>query len=224
MSAWLPYDLSKTARVATIFLLAYCLAEIVFTWHSFELFAFYDDIDSNLLTQAEIEAEATRIDNAGILVAGLFLITLFGSYIASGMWIYRAASNARAIRQDDSMITPGWAVGWYFVPFANLVMPYKAMRQTWDGLAGHGGPVWPAWGIVWWLLWVAGSLVAAIGNNINFSAATIEEFRTGTTLDVVSSVTAIPAALLFRKLILDMTALSAAARPASTPDLEEGHP
>ncbi|MEX3017263.1 DUF4328 domain-containing protein [Gymnodinialimonas hymeniacidonis] len=219
----LPYDLSKTGRVASIFLLAYMAAELLFTWHSFQLFGFYDAIDGNLLSAAEMDAEAARIDGTGIFVAGVFLIALIGSYIASGMWIYRAASNAQAVTPNPEVITPGWAVGWYFVPFANFVMPYKAMRQTWDGLVGSGGRDWPSWAIIWWLLWVATTVIAGVSNNINFNAYTIEDFRTGTTLDVVSSLTAIPAAFLFRKLILEMTAISAEARPASsTPDLEEG--
>ena len=26
-------------------------------------------------------------------------------------------------------ISAGWAIGWFFVPFANLVMPYQAMKE-----------------------------------------------------------------------------------------------
>ncbi len=218
----MPYDLSKTGRVAAMFLLAYAAAEVLFTWHSFQLFGFYDAIEGNLLSAVEMDAEAARIDGTGILVAGVFMITLIGCYIASGMWIYRAATNAQAVTPNPDAIGPGWSVGWFAVPIANFWMPYKALRQHWDGLAGSGGPSWPSWAIIWWLLWVFGNATATVGTRLNFDAQTIDQFRTATTLDVASSVLSIPAALMFRKLILDMTALSADARPATTPDLEEG--
>lgn len=28
--------------------------------------------------------------------------------------------------------TPGWAAGWFFVPFANLFKPYRAMREIYQ--------------------------------------------------------------------------------------------
>ena len=53
------------------------------------------------------------------------------------MWIYRAAANVVAANVVGFDFTPGWAVGWYFVPFANLVQPFLAMRQIWN--ASHSG-------------------------------------------------------------------------------------
>lgn len=32
---------------------------------------------------------------------------------------------------DEMFISPGWAVGWYFVPFANLFKPLQAMKEIW---------------------------------------------------------------------------------------------
>jgi hypothetical protein len=49
--------------------------------------------------------------------------------------------------------TPGWAVGWWFVPFANLVKPFQTVRELWKA-SDPGAPDW--WGsetlpvIGWW--------------------------------------------------------------------------
>jgi uncharacterized protein DUF4328 len=39
--------------------------------------------------------------------------------------------------------TPGWTVGWWFVPFASLVQPFGAVREL-CRRAGRPGPVDPA--------------------------------------------------------------------------------
>jgi len=98
------------------------------------------------------------------LTALLSLFALFVSIVLVALWIYRANANAHAIG-GDLTITPGWAVGWYFVPFANLVKPYEAMKETW--LASHFGSNWGAgeatdllrW---WWGLWILNNILGNI--------------------------------------------------------------
>lgn len=78
-------------------------------------------------------------------------------------WIYRANSNARALGAREMAFTPGGAVGWYFVPIANLWKPYQAMREIWKASAGPLG--WqrrPVSALLpcWWLLALVGPLTA----------------------------------------------------------------
>src|SRR5690242_12224870 len=63
-------------------------------------------------------------------LALLFLLTLVATIILVGRWIYRASGNAHTLA-NDLTITPGWAVGWFFIPFANLVRPFESMKETW---------------------------------------------------------------------------------------------
>ena len=224
----LPYDLSKIARLASVMLLVYCAAELIFTWHSFILFGFYDAIESGTLSDAEMNAEIAWVDGTGALIGIGFILVLIVCYIVNGMWIYRAASNAQAIHPDDTAITPGWSVGWYFVPFANLVMPFRAMNQTRNRLNGRDASAEPATGLMWcwWLTWLLGNSIATFGFRLNMDAQTIDDFRTATSFDVASSVASMIAALLFRKLIKDMTAAGETAQPmtSQTPNPEEGQP
>lgn len=78
-------------------------------------------------------------------------------------WIYRANSNARALGARGMAFTPGGAVGWYFVPIANLWKPYQAMREIWKASAGPLG--WqrrPVSALLpcWWLLAIVGPSTA----------------------------------------------------------------
>ena len=43
----------------------------------------------------------------------------------------RVAKNVRALGATGLEFTPGWAVGWFFVPIAGFFKPFQAMREIW---------------------------------------------------------------------------------------------
>jgi hypothetical protein len=47
------------------------------------------------------------------------------------LWVYRASRNAHALCHEKLEFTPGWSLGWFFIPLANLFMPYRAMAEIW---------------------------------------------------------------------------------------------
>jgi len=49
--------------------------------------------------------------------------------------------------------TPGWCVGWYFVPIWNLFRPHQCMREIWDTVHLQR-PVGSALLRLWWLFWI----------------------------------------------------------------------
>lgn len=77
--------------------------------------------------------------------------------ILSFRWIFFSARNARALGATGLKIRPGWAVGWYFIPFANLWKPYQAMNEIWQ--ASKEPLDWesqqPSSRVgLWWTLWL----------------------------------------------------------------------
>jgi heme/copper-type cytochrome/quinol oxidase subunit 2 len=53
------------------------------------------------------------------------LVTLV-ALVAFFVWFYRANKNLRALGATELSFTPGWSVVWWFIPIANIWMPYKA--------------------------------------------------------------------------------------------------
>lgn len=107
-----------------------------------------------------VEVAGAPLSRGLALFVGFASIADLGALLLSallvGCWIYRANANAHALG-GDLTITPGWAVGWYFVPFACLFKPYMAMKEIW--LASHYGSNWgdgEATGLLgwWWGLWL----------------------------------------------------------------------
>lgn len=66
----------------------------------------------------------------GLSALGQLLLFIYTS-ICFCMLMYRCAKNATALGFTGFSHTPGWVAGWYFVPFAHLIMPYKAIAEYW---------------------------------------------------------------------------------------------
>jgi hypothetical protein len=86
------------------------------------------------------------------------------SMIVFFFWLYRASQNARFLGAEEMKYTPGWSVGWFFVPVAGLVMPYNVFKELWkasspspDGTT-HEARAFPILG-VWWAAMVATAVI-----------------------------------------------------------------
>ena len=95
------------------------------------------------------------------------LLIFLATAVFFGMWEHRANSNLRLFDDQYVEYKPGWAVGWYFIPFANLVKPYQAMLEIWKGSdptvppndpdARKAAPI----GLIprfWWAFWIISNI------------------------------------------------------------------
>lgn len=126
------------------------------------------------------------------LLAVLYLLAFVASLILVGTWIYRANANAHSIG-GELTIRPGWAVGWYFVPFANLVKPFQAMKETW--LASHYGSEWgrgdaPDLLNWWWGFWLLSTILGNIAWRTESAAPGLSA-----SLDLVAGILTVPLSL-----------------------------
>lgn len=86
----------------------------------------------------------------------LMLLTGLGSVVPYLMWKYRAAVNARILDPAASRISPGMAVGSYFIPFVQLVIPCQAMAGIARASSGSIA------GVALWWTGHLGTIVAGI--------------------------------------------------------------
>jgi hypothetical protein len=102
----------------------------------------------------------SRLTSLGIVVWPAMLATI----VVWLVWQHHATENLWARGFHDLHIRPGWAVGWWFIPFASLVMPCVAMveldrRSTPAGTARAASPLVGAW----WGVYLGGSVVVSVG-------------------------------------------------------------
>jgi hypothetical protein len=102
-----------------------------------------DDVD--LLNQAQ-------------LIESPFALAYLGAFIVTAVlviiWLYRARKNLDAFPEASPSMGAGWAIGGWFIPFANLVIPGRVMASVVrDSLpGGRVGLVW-----TWWITWIVGN-------------------------------------------------------------------
>jgi len=71
-----------------------------------------------------------------LTIVGLFAILEIPLRLATAIvfliWLYRAYSNLSPLKVRNLEFSPGWAVGWWFIPFANLVKPFQVVREVYN--------------------------------------------------------------------------------------------
>ncbi len=108
---------------------------------------------SNLAPNMEVEETLLTSDIANAVMGLLqFPLAIFIG-ITFLRWIYRANKNLRILSSVPMDFSPGWSIGWYFIPIANLFKPYQAMKEIWlvAHRGGENGSSILGW---WWFLWL----------------------------------------------------------------------
>ncbi len=118
--------------------------------------------------------EAIQLMIMGLFMCGaglMYLGALLGCAIAFPMWMHRANRAARALGTSNMDFTPGWAAGWFFIPFANLVMTYRVAVELWKTSNPdiQLGSNWRASAVssvvgLWWGFWIIGNIIGWMGS------------------------------------------------------------
>lgn len=186
----------------------------------------------HLLAQGVAVAEASKAaDHSGVWASGFVsypvMAVAWATLILAAVWIYRAAANMHAIHAPGMTTSPGWVVGWYFIPIANFWKPYQAMQEI--HRASTGTPrqqpqSTPSLLRLWWLLWLLGFLIPwFIGTYAGMTAQhgnLMEGWRLTNASRIVGSLIDMPLNLAFALLvgrIWQMQSMHAA--PPSVPTL-----
>ena len=145
---------------------------------------------------------------AVVMLFLVYAVAGLACYIASAVWIYRASANARAIDPDPERIAPGWAIGWFCIPIANLWMPFRAIKQCWNSsMHGPGALARAAPGFfaLWWAAWILADVLSGISYRLSSApdpASQLSSLR----LDAAGSVVVIVSALCWIRILQDIAA------------------
>lgn len=141
---------------AVIFLLALGIAAAaVDLGYDIHLLVLLDAVVEERSREAVLDMAAAFELGDRILFPTLGIIAV--TALAFLVWVYRANANTHALGFADLKFRPGWAVGWWFVPIANLIQVPRVMLELYRvALAGdpaaRRGHICSAPVIVWWLL------------------------------------------------------------------------
>lgn len=86
-----------------------------------------DAINGRMITFWEAEENDARIQQFSFIWLGVYILAT----VLFLVWIYRAHKNLSYLGATDLRFTPGWAVGWFFIPIMNLFRPYQVVSEIW---------------------------------------------------------------------------------------------
>jgi len=182
------YVYKKNPRALTSFL-------IVMLWISLasEAVSLSSDISQMvLLSQNSFTQEEANANDARQRLVGLGYFAVFAvTGITFLKWIHRANLNCHGFGAKDMRFTPGWAVGYYFIPFVNLVRPYQVMKEIWQVSknpqnwlsVSAGGLV-----ILWWSLQIASGFLEQLSFRLAMHAESIFDLQIATLISIFSGV------------------------------------
>lgn len=140
---------------------------------------------------------------ASLLVAGFLSLK----------WIYRVNRNAHTFARGLT-VRPAWAVGWFFVPFANLLMPFRGVAQAWRATTEPSR--WkeaslPSTLRLWWGLWLVFGLVDNASFRVELRATDLQTLAAADYLTILASAIRVPLDLVFMRMVRNLTAMQASA-------------
>lgn len=209
-----PASLVKWTRLSIYAQMAVSVVAIMSGYLQVEVLAALRDGTFGSPEAATAAAEAN--DERQGMVGLIQFAILIASAVLILRWIHRANWNARALGAQDMTFTPGWSVGWYFVPFANLWKPFQAMQEIWK--ASKSPSAWTAEaapGLVglWWALWIVYSMAGNAAFRLSMRADEIQEHINATWVTIASDVATVPLCFALLALISQIHGMQDAQRP-----------
>ena len=140
-------------------------------------------------------------------IGGLILLLgLIVSIILFCIFSYRAVKNIKNFDRERIDTTPGWAVGWYFIPFANLFKPYGVMTDMWIASVHQEKSNWETPGTmpIWWACWILNNIISNFSTRMgiesggvwNEYASDVSLYKTTLNMDIAAAVFGVIAAWL----------------------------
>jgi len=142
---------------------------------------------TGLVTQQQLDRGDGWVSGTSAIGGLLFLATV----IVWCIWQHHTQVNAVVLSGGGLGFTPGWAVGWWFIPIANLWKPFQTVRELWKASHGGGWRTIATWSVLgwWWGTWIAGWLNIQLGSNTHVgvlfgSSVNIEQVSVGEAISV----------------------------------------
>jgi hypothetical protein len=167
------------------------------------------DLLSVLVSGSQLAPGATGAEILEALIALFQMFLFFVTAVVFLFWMHRAYSNLKSFGATELGFTPGWAIGYFFVPFINLWKPFEAMSEIWKASdpdtqvdasgqwkSAATGALLNAWWIMWLVSNIAGQAVLRTSLKAEESSEIMAATRIGMIADLLGIISAILALLV----------------------------
>ncbi len=150
------------------------------------------------------------------LAAMAYIASLVVNLVLFLMWVHRTNRNAQTL-STGMEVRPGWAVGWFFIPFASLYKPFQGLDQTWrvsidpTRWRGLDTPSLLRW---WWGFHLTSNIAGSLSNIVGKGEGSVV-LALSTAIAIMSFVAGFIASALAIRMIRRLTAVQTASLEAA---------
>jgi len=150
-------SLTKALLVLLYIAIVFSVLSILDSIMSYNLYASAQYVDIS-------EEEILNNDMRTGVIAIIGMLFYIATIVIFLIWVNKANKNSRALGAKNMRFTPGWCVGWWFIPIALWWKPYQAVREIWKTSQDAGNWESQENSIVslWWTLWIISAIVNQI--------------------------------------------------------------
>lgn len=222
---------NKRSKALRIGLYAFIIINILYLFGSVKEISSYSGFPKNAVPSADEVLSASFLTS---LSAVLYLICFIVTIILWCLWIRRTYQNLYAMGIQGLRQTPGWTVGWYFIPVALIWKPYEGMKDAWNACSVSAPPsgtslqklAAPSIIKIWWMLWVFSSILSRSSSRFESRAHTAGELTSAAVIAIINALVDIVLTIVAIQLVKKLTERqeekyhSLAPQPASIPETE----
>jgi len=164
-----------------------------------------ENIDRITVEAAEANDKRVNIVDWTHIIVGIM------AWITVLVWKYRTNKNCHGFGTKGMRFTPGWAVGWHFVPFMNIFRPYQVMQEIWQvstdpmNWQNQRRSALVKW---WWFFFLIGAVFgkyfAKISIRNAFGEQTVEQLRLITSSGIYTNCVYIVSTILMILIIIEI--------------------
>ena len=193
-------DPTRLTQWLKYFLYAAIVTDAIGLFSNVLAYQFVSDLNVGVYSSEALVTEAAEInDNRQQIVGVLQFSISIATIVLFAMWIYRANFNARQLGAQGMKFSPGWSVGYYFIPILWFWKPYQAMKEIW--CASKAPTSWEAvvrgtvlpW---WWFFFLVSSMLGNASFRTTLRAEEIDQLLVSTGITIASDVAHIPATII----------------------------
>jgi hypothetical protein len=178
------------------------------------MFLLYKDLEKEKLGQGFLDQlQALRLEQILQTTSVLLILTGIATFIVFLMWWYSSYCNLDLL-QAPGEYSPGWAVGFFFVPFLNLYRPCQIAQEMWkssDPETVGSASAWQASSgsaliTFWWVM----EIITRIADRVSAAmsrepAANFDQMLGQTGMGIVAILLSMLTQALLIKIILDLS-------------------
>lgn len=129
-ASWRYASILKLRRsISSALWIALGLTPIAFAIDIFQYFVLIDIHNQNFADVEEMRLRAEASDRNQIIIGAVQLLVWLAVAFLWAFWTFKSNKLARSLGAKDMKYSPGWSVGWYFIPLLNLIKPYLALKE-----------------------------------------------------------------------------------------------